>query len=141
MLEDKVAHVQRSRPKTVPCNGSATRLVPQSEVAAWKGSIISNIGNIAIPEPDIVLPPTSVSNNGTGNPGVYWDKADLRIVLHVGVDTWPGRCPAPFRRSSQHDRRVERSGTRMHEDSRVAQLHDGTRAGTKVRSPARVRAA
>jgi hypothetical protein len=94
MLEDKVAPFGDLDPKTLPCNGSTTRLVPQSELAAWKGSIISNIGNIAIPEPDIILPPTSVSNNGTGDPGVYWDKADLRIVLHVGVNgQMPGAGP------------------------------------------------
>ncbi|MBX3025864.1 pilus assembly PilX N-terminal domain-containing protein [bacterium] len=85
MLEDKVAPFGDLDPKTLPCNGTTTRLVPQSELADWKGSIISNIGNIAIPEPDIILPPTSVSNGGTANPGVYWDKADLRIVAHPGV--------------------------------------------------------
>ncbi|MFN8644193.1 MAG: hypothetical protein U0802_21995 [Candidatus Binatia bacterium] len=86
MLEDKVSPFGDLDPRTVPCNGSATRLVPQSELAAWKGSILSNVGNIAVPEPDIIRPPSSVSNNGAGDPGVYWDKADLRIVLHVGVN-------------------------------------------------------
>ncbi len=84
-LEDKVAPFGDLDPATLACNGSATRSVPQSELAAWKGSIISNIGNIAIPEPDIIKPPSSVSNGGTGNPGVYWDKADLRIVLHTNA--------------------------------------------------------
>ena len=46
--------------------------------------MISNLGNIAIPEPDIVKPPANVSNGGVADPGVYWDKADLRIVLHIG---------------------------------------------------------
>jgi hypothetical protein len=81
-LEDKVAPFGDLDPKALPCSGSTTREVPVSELAAWKGSIISDIGNIAIPEPDIVKPPTSVSAGGTGDPGVYWEKADLRIVLH-----------------------------------------------------------
>lgn len=99
MLEDKVSPFSDLDPKTLPCNGSATRSVPQSELAAWKGSIISNIGNIAIPEPDIILPPTSVSNGGSGNPGVYWDKADLRIVMHVGTNgvlPQNAACAAPI---------------------------------------------
>jgi hypothetical protein len=83
MLQDKVSPFGDLDPKTLPCNGSATRLVPQSELANWKGSIISNIGNIAIPEPDIIKPPATVSTGGAGDPGVYWDKADLRIVLHT----------------------------------------------------------
>ena len=86
MLQDKVSPFSDLDPKTLPCNGSATRLVPQSELAAWKGSILSNVGNIAVPEPDIIRPPSSVSNGGAADPGTYWDKADLRIVLHVGVN-------------------------------------------------------
>jgi len=85
MLQDKVSPFNDLDPKTLPCNGSNTRLVPVSELAAWKGSIISNIGNIAIPEPDIIKPPSSLSPGGAGDPGVYWEKADLRIVLRVGV--------------------------------------------------------
>ena len=93
-LEDKVAPFADLDPKVVPCNGSSTREVPVAELAAWKGSMIRDIGNIAIPEPDIVKPPSSVSPGGTGDPGVYWDKADLRIVLHVdqlgGLPGGPG---------------------------------------------------
>ena len=90
MLQDDVSPFGNLDPKTLPCNGSATRLVPGSEIAAWKGAMIGNIGNIAIPEPDIIKPPTSLSANGDGDPGVYWNKADLRIVLHVGT---PGALP------------------------------------------------
>ncbi|MBX3025865.1 pilus assembly PilX N-terminal domain-containing protein [bacterium] len=82
MLEDKVAPFGDLDPKILPCNGSSTREVPVAELAAWKGSMIRDIGNIAIPEPDIVKPPSTVSPGGSGDPGVYWAKADLRIVLH-----------------------------------------------------------
>lgn len=92
MLQDKVSPFGNLDPKTLPCNGSGTRSVPVSELAAWKGSMISNIGNIAIPEPDIIKPPGSLSAGGAGDPGVYWDKADLRIVLFVDV---PGQLAVP----------------------------------------------
>jgi hypothetical protein len=81
-LEDKVSPFSDLDPKTLDCSGG-TRSVPTSELAAWKGSLIRDLGNIAIPEPDIILPPSTVTSGGTGNPGVYWDKADLRIVMHV----------------------------------------------------------
>jgi len=84
-LEDKVAPFSDLDPKTLPCGGGTTREVPVSELAAWKGSVIGSIGNIAIPEPDIVKPPSSLSSGGSADPGVYWDKADLRIVLHADV--------------------------------------------------------
>jgi hypothetical protein len=83
MLEDNVAPLNDLDPRVVPCNGSDTREVPAAELAQWKGSMFSNLGNIAIPEPDIVKPPAAVSNGGTAEPGVYWEKADLRIVLHL----------------------------------------------------------
>ena len=93
-LEDKVSPFSDLDPKTLPCSGGSTREVPVSELAAWKGSMIRDIGNIAIPEPDIVKPPSSVSSGGSADPGVYWDKADLRIVLHVdqvgGLPGGPG---------------------------------------------------
>ncbi|MDX2167350.1 MAG: hypothetical protein SF182_09815 [Deltaproteobacteria bacterium] len=81
-LEDKVSPFGDWDPKNLDCSGG-TRSVPTSELAAWKGSMIRDLGNIAIPEPDIILPPSSVTSGGTGDPGVYWDKADLRIVMHV----------------------------------------------------------
>jgi hypothetical protein len=67
--------------------------MPVSELAQWQGSMLAGLGNIAIPEPDIIKPPSSVSNGGAGDPGVYWDKADLRIVLRTGpgiVGNLPG---------------------------------------------------
>lgn len=85
MLQDgQVAPANDLDPKLLDCtNGTNTREVPASELALWKGSMFANLGNIAIPEPDIIKPPLAVSNGGTGDPGVYWEKADLRIVLHL----------------------------------------------------------
>jgi hypothetical protein len=94
MLEDAVAPFGDLDPRTLPCNGGSTRQVPVSELAAWKGSVLGDLGNIAIPEPDIIKPPSSLSPGGSGEPGVYWSKADLRIVLHVdelgGLPGGPG---------------------------------------------------
>jgi hypothetical protein len=70
--------------KEMLCNGGTRRELPASELATWRGSILGNLGNIAIPEPDIIKPPVAVSNGGTATPGVYWLKADLHIILHVG---------------------------------------------------------
>jgi hypothetical protein len=75
MLADNVAPFGNLDPRNLPCNGGATRLVPTVETAAWQGSMISNVGNIAIPEPDII-------EKGSG---VFWQKADLRIVLKLGL--------------------------------------------------------
>jgi hypothetical protein len=84
MLQDKIAPLGDLDEKELSCNGStSTREIPASELALWKGSMFAALGNIAIPEPDIVKPPLAVSNGGSGEPGVYWDKADLRIVLHL----------------------------------------------------------
>ena len=96
MLQDKVSPFGDLDPKTLPCNGSNTRLVPVSELAAWKGSIISNIGNIAIPEPDIIKPPSTLSPGGAGDPGVYWEKADLRIILRLNQNSQLSILPATF---------------------------------------------
>jgi hypothetical protein len=83
MLQDTVSPFGDLDPRTLPCNGSSTREVPVSELAAWKGSMIGTIGNIAIPEPDIIKPPVGLSSGGSSEPGVYWEKADLRIVMHA----------------------------------------------------------
>jgi hypothetical protein len=80
---------QQGALQTLSCNGgSATRLIPSSELATWNGSMIANLGNIAIPSPGLVQPPAGVSNNGRADCDQdncdYWEKADLRIVMHVG---------------------------------------------------------
>jgi hypothetical protein len=101
MLEDKNPKDNNLDPKELTCNGSNTREVPASELSLWKGSLISNLGNIAIPEPDIIKPPLAVSNGGAADSGVYWDKADLRIVMHICAGgalcgTLPGGPPLPY---------------------------------------------
>ncbi|MBI4515898.1 MAG: hypothetical protein HY699_08800 [Deltaproteobacteria bacterium] len=63
-------------PQTLGCGGSSRRKVPVSELATWKGSMISQIESIAVPQPDI-----------TAQGGLYWNRADLRIVLNLN-NTW-----------------------------------------------------
>src|SRR5262249_29936084 len=88
MLEDKNPKDNNLDAKELTCNSStSTREVPSSELALWKGSMISLLGNIAIPEPDIIKPPIAVSNGGSADPGVYWEKADLHIILHVAQNS------------------------------------------------------
>ena len=94
-LEDTVAPFGDLDPKEVT-KTATTREVTTSEIALWKGSIISNLGNIAIPEPDIVKPPANVSNDGVADPGVYWDKADLRLVLHIRNGSLPAGPIVPY---------------------------------------------
>ena len=86
MLQDLVAPFGDLDPKNLPCNGGGTRLVPGAELATWQGSIIDDIGNIAVPEPDII-------DVGTG---IFWERADLRIVLRLDEsDNLPGLPPGP----------------------------------------------
>ena len=96
MLQDVVSPFGNLDPRTLPCSGGSTRNVPQSELANWRGTMIRDLGNIAIPEPDIVKPPVSVSSGGSGEPGVYWNKADLRVVLHVRNGQLPGGPVLPY---------------------------------------------
>jgi hypothetical protein len=73
MLRDTVAPFGNLDPRTLPCNGSGTRLVPKSEIAQWMGGMLSDEKNISIPDPGII-------DRGSG---VYWQKADLRVVLNL----------------------------------------------------------
>ena len=74
-LEDSVAPFGDLDPKSLLCDGSGTTEIPHEDLAAWQGSIIDNVGNIAIPEPDIIE---------VGS-GIFWERADLRIALKMGV--------------------------------------------------------
>jgi len=85
MLEDLVPGSPDLDPRALAC-GTGTRRVPPGELAAWKGSIVSGVGSIAVPEPDLYA-------KGTGQ---FWTNADLRIVLRLGVaDQLPGGPALP----------------------------------------------
>jgi len=90
MLQDVVAPFGNLDPRVLNSTGGTTRLVPDAELAQWRGSMIGTIGNIAIPEPDIIKPPASLSSGGESEPGVYWEKADLRLALLLNT---PGQLP------------------------------------------------
>jgi len=80
-LEDTVAPFGDLDPMALACGGASTRLIPSAELADWQGSILDNVGNIAVPEPDII-------DVGTG---IFWERADLRLSLTVGqADNLPG---------------------------------------------------
>ena len=85
-LEDRVAPTPDLDPQVMSCNGGSRRRIPASELATWKGSIISQIQSISVPEPDII------AKGG----GEFWRKADLRIVLRLGSsDQLPGGPTLP----------------------------------------------
>jgi hypothetical protein len=106
-LEDVVSPFPDLDPKQIPCNGASARVVPVAELAQWKGSMISGIGNIAVPEPDIIV-------RGTG---IYWEKADLRIVLVLNKpDALPGGPQLPHAVEVQ-----DTNGGR--DDSKTTALH------------------
>ncbi len=87
MLLDVVAPFGNLDPKNLPCGSGSTRVAPTAELATWQGSIIDDIGNIAIPEPDIIRVGT----------GIFWERADLRIALKVDqADNLPGGGVLPF---------------------------------------------
>ncbi len=73
MFKDVVSPYGDLDPKAIPYPTSATRLVPPSELSQWLGTMLSRVESIAIPQPDIIA-------RGSG---IYWDAADLRIVLNV----------------------------------------------------------
>jgi hypothetical protein len=117
MLEDKNTGDLGLDAKELACDGTATREIPAAELARWKGSIIAGIGNIAIPDADIIKPTVAVSAGGSGDPGVYWKHADLRIVLHVNQNgQLPGGPTLPYRIDV-----VDAAGNS--EPARTAQLH------------------
>jgi len=80
-LADNVPPAGDLDSKELPCFGGATRAVPQAELDAWLGSVVSHVENLAVPEPEIV-------DRGSGP---FWQNADLRIVLKLNS---PGKLPA-----------------------------------------------
>ncbi|MFN8624438.1 MAG: hypothetical protein U0587_00385 [Candidatus Binatia bacterium] len=72
--------------RTLACSSGSTRRVPGSELANWKGSMVSRIQSIGVPQPDITAK----------GAGAYWTNADLRIVLRLDQTdpAWYGAgCP------------------------------------------------
>lgn len=74
-LEDVTAPSPDLDALDLACNGKSTRVVAPAELAAWKGSILSGIESIAVPNPDVI-------DRGSGD---FWKKADLRIVLRLNL--------------------------------------------------------
>jgi len=67
--------------RTLDCVGGATSIMSASTIAAYKGSIVTQLESIAVPQPDIIA-------RGAGE---FWQKADLRIALVLNqVDQLPG---------------------------------------------------
>lgn len=80
-LEDVEPPTPDFDPRTLPCIGGR-RKVPVDELAAWKGSMVSQVQSINVPTPDLIV-------RGSGE---FWERADLRIALMLGA---PGRLCDP----------------------------------------------
>ena len=77
MIQDIVPPSNDLDPQTLACQNGANAnwKVPTATLQTWKGSMISRIQSITIPQPDII-------KRGTGE---FWTKADLRIALKLNV--------------------------------------------------------
>jgi hypothetical protein len=103
--------------RSLPCRSGTTTQIPADEAAHWKGSLLAGLDSVAMPKPDIIKPPASVSAGGATDAGIYWSKADLRIVLRVNQNgQLPGGPALPYRVEI-----VDAGGNQ--ELARTAQLH------------------
>jgi hypothetical protein len=88
-LEDTATPLGNLDPRVMPCIGGR-RLVDPSELALWKGSIVSGIEAISVPDPGII-------NRGNGE---FWERAELRIVLNLTTTINYGTAGSPVVRSA-----------------------------------------
>lgn len=72
MYQDIVSPTPDLDPQDISCIGGASAVVPVSTLSSWKGSIVSQVQSISVPQPGIIV-------KGPGNR--FWTSADLRIVL------------------------------------------------------------
>ena len=77
-LEDVVAPIGDLDPKEVECASSAP--LPDSTLNEWLGSVRSGVHSIVSPSADLLR----------RDSGVFWEKADLRIVLRLDQRLDPG---------------------------------------------------
>jgi hypothetical protein len=74
-LEDTVAPFGDYDPLTLACNGGSAQ-VSQATIDAYKGSVIGNANFINVPTFEAIE---------RGGDGVFWQRADLRIVLRLDL--------------------------------------------------------
>ena len=88
-----------SIPKELQCNGSATREVPGTELAPVEGLDLAEHRQYRrSPSPTSSSRRSASARAAVADPGVYWEKADLRIVLHVDqIGQLPGGPTLPYR--------------------------------------------
>lgn len=82
MLQDTVAPLGNLDPKNFNCSGSSRYKATTADLSAWKGSMVDHVESLSVPDPD----------NGPRGSGVYWTRADLRIVLNL-TSTWTPTAP------------------------------------------------
>ncbi|RMG39434.1 MAG: hypothetical protein D6719_13375 [Candidatus Dadabacteria bacterium] len=116
-------------PKALVPGCSVRTEVGKSDVAAWNGMIMIGVDEIAVPEPEALDP----------EPGqVYWDKADLRLVLRLtdpgnNIDTTYSPTGVEVRKA---DNSVDTAATNnLHSASCPGQIN-GRAVGVKTPSDA-----
>lgn len=88
-LKDTVAPLGDLDPVVMPCAG----VVPAATIAAYQGSVSNGVDALQVPDVS-----TLERVGASVGSGVYWDKADLRIVLNLSAGrqniAWSTVCPA-----------------------------------------------
>jgi hypothetical protein len=72
----------RTGPGDTSCSSITTRLVPEAEAALWSGRVRVDLRDVSIPGQDELLCSPWSCPAGV-SPGVFWQRADLRIVLNT----------------------------------------------------------
>ena len=75
-LLDTVAPSGNLDPRTLACVGDGSSPVSAATIAAYAGSISDGVDTIQVPEMDMLQ---------RGGDGVFWENADLRIVLRLDL--------------------------------------------------------
>ncbi|MBM4258987.1 MAG: hypothetical protein FJ147_24185 [Deltaproteobacteria bacterium] len=92
--EDVVAPTPDLDPLVLPCNGSSPTIVSNTALANYLGSMLANETPLLIPGVDVF------DRGGGGSPGgVFWHKADLRLVLNLQATKVQSFCSDPISNS------------------------------------------
>ncbi|MGE0823620.1 MAG: hypothetical protein AB7G75_18725 [Candidatus Binatia bacterium] len=96
MLQDTTAPLGDLDPRTLACEGGGTSQVSEANIAAYQGSLLAGIDPLEVPDVS-----TLERNGSPQGIGVFWNKADLRIVLRLDKGlvnpNFAAACPgAPY---------------------------------------------
>jgi hypothetical protein len=88
--EDSVTPTPDFDPLALPCTGGATKMVSKVTLANYLGSMRARENPLLIPNVDVF------ERGGSGGAGgVFWQKADLRLVLNLQAERVQNFCGDP----------------------------------------------